>query len=344
MRNETGGGFRGVRRCGNFWVCPDCAAAATHKRFEQVSQVLEGVAREGHQIEFVTLTLAHYKREKLADLLELIQKSWVHLRQRNARDLRGWKYVRALEIKWHWRTGWHVHFHAACWGAERGSVANWIEEEWVSAVRKFGGRASVQGQLVKPVDRVQGCAQYLTKEMTLTISKQGDSFHPFQILGQAANGNATMQAVWSEYEQTLKARRTSWMVFSRGLLPTYVDLDEPLTDERVIGVIPHDSFVQLAEVEKDVIKSILVSSMSDEEAFRAIRSFMSWLNLHFLPPEQANKLHEEHHRRIDRRERPRFGRFDTWPRRGGREEWMKKNKLANSWFAAIEDFYQRSAN
>lgn len=341
-RNENGGAFRGVRHCGNFWVCPDCARATTQKRFDQVRQVLAGVAAEGHSIEFITLTVAHYKREKLAALLEVVQEAWKLMRRKNARDLKGWKYIRALEIKWSFQTGWHVHFHAACWGAARGSVANWIEEEWVSAVRRCGGRASADGQLVKPVERVAGCAQYLTKEMTLTATKEGDSLHPFEILRAAARGDKRMSAVWREYEDTLHARKTRWLVFSTGLLPAYVDLDAPAPDERVLGIIPHDSFVQLAQSEREVILKLLASPISDIAATENVREFLSWLHLEFLPPDKGKYVQERFEAQLERRERPRFERYATWSRRGGRDEWVQKNSIADEWFAAIEAFHVRS--
>jgi hypothetical protein len=325
VKTESGAGFRGLRRCGSFWVCADCAKQITAQRFEQTRQVLDGVASDGHSLEFVTLTLAHYKRDKLADLLATLQDAWKLLRRRNVADLRGMKYVRSLEIRWSFSQGWHAHFHAVIWGAARGSLKDWLEAEWVSAVRACGGRAGVTGQLVKSVDHIAGVAQYLTKEMVTGEMKDGESLHPFELLRLAANGDRRMQAVWREYETTLKANKTRWLVFSKGLLPAYVDLDVPVEDETEVGVIPADSFHQLAEVEKAQVLEIVKIAATAPEASDNVAIYLEFLGLQFCypgqMPERVHQLEDE-------------GLIKpppVWNRRGGYDKFIELNCEENPW-------------
>jgi hypothetical protein len=145
----------------------------------------------------------------------------------------GWKFwktslgivgtVRATELT-HGKSGWHPHLHilllSTAPSAQVEAARAWISEKWRACV------VSVLGREHEP-DDVHGCqitlahsTEYLAKmglEVAYSASKRstGTSRSPWQILADAAAGDARSAELWRDYVSATKGRRQ--LEWSRGL-------------------------------------------------------------------------------------------------------------------------------
>ena len=145
----------------------------------------------------------------------------------------GWKFwktslgivgtVRATELT-HGKSGWHPHLHVLLLStspsADVEAARAWISEKWRACVVRVLGREH------EP-DDVHGCqltlahsTEYLAKmglEVAYSAAKRstGPSRSPWQILADAAEGDARSAELWRDYVSATKGRRQ--LEWSRGL-------------------------------------------------------------------------------------------------------------------------------
>ena len=234
-------GFCNVALCRSSFCCPFCARKIAETRRDQVRGVLDGTCGS-----FVTLTVAHHKRDSLKAQLDLLMDSWKAVS--NAVQIDGVPWIRVLEIR-RGVNGWHGHLHVILIGVDpamliaRGRRRDTIEDGWLISswcrnVRKRGGVAVPEAQCIKAYD----CSEvaqalypeadlpgYMAKELTFSERKPGESESPWNILEDAANewacGMIGRQCkLWREYEDATEKR--PWCRFSKGLLAELEDDDE----------------------------------------------------------------------------------------------------------------------
>ncbi|MFC3588644.1 hypothetical protein ACFOSC_33110, partial [Streptantibioticus rubrisoli] len=115
---------QGICRCGSIWAEPVCSAKIRNFRADEIQTLLARHLEAGGQAIFVTLTVRHFARHELADLLDAIRdtykallsgRAWVGDRKRGAaghRDRLGIPgVVRATEVTWGETNGFHPHLH-----------------------------------------------------------------------------------------------------------------------------------------------------------------------------------------------------------------------------------------
>jgi hypothetical protein len=110
-------GFAGLFRCGNVWLCMECAPKVGAHRAAELEQVLGYHVAKGGTIMLVTLTMRHHRKHTLRDCLRAKSKAWGRVNtgrtwQRH-KELTGFVgYCSALEVTESAQNGWHVHIHA----------------------------------------------------------------------------------------------------------------------------------------------------------------------------------------------------------------------------------------
>lgn len=115
----------GVVRCGKIWLDPVCSAKIRAERADEIGPAVAEFIRSGGTAYMVTLTARHYRRHKLADLLDALTEAWKKLMSGAqwagdpARGREGERarmgvvgFIRSTEVTVGIRrNGWHPHLH-----------------------------------------------------------------------------------------------------------------------------------------------------------------------------------------------------------------------------------------
>lgn len=230
---------RGLVSCSSVWCCPVCSA---HIRAERAGELAEGVSNfraDGGTLLFLTLTVQHQRGDALADLLDAIYAAWRKVQQSS-----GWRtrrerlailgFVRALEVTFSKRAGWHPHVHLLLFVGgtlstdEVDELRDWTTSQWIKQLRTMG-RDAVEGPAVDlrrvtdDAGAYERLAGYTVKGETIHLEvarsdiKQGrwSSLSPLELLDAAADGETWALQAWWEYEASTSRRRA--IEWSRGL-------------------------------------------------------------------------------------------------------------------------------
>jgi hypothetical protein len=264
--SKTGAAWTsGTLRCNSGWLCPVCAPRRAHERQERVAEVYDMVTLSlKGQVPMVTLTVRHRRGMALADLRQVVQEAWRHVRQgapwaRLKKRFGVLGTITAPEVTYSATHGWHFHMHVAvpCQTSREGAleVGAWIIDRYIRYVRAAGYDALSAGQDVTLPRSPEDAARYLSKgvvsntdvtwELAGAANKRGrsGSLHPFDIL-EAASGDAVMVALWREYAAAMKGARScviSAALAARLGLDVADDLEAPAveeTKEEALGLVP----------------------------------------------------------------------------------------------------------
>lgn len=241
--------FSGLQTCGSVWSCPCCSARISEMRRNELRTLEEwaGSPLRGLRLVMMTLTARHRKRS-LGDLVDRLAKA-----KRRMQNLTGWKRLREAgvlfgtvsvrEATYSDANGWHPHYHVLCLvradsDEEAIAILEPQRRKWLHCLRKEG----LTGTLDRAFDLRNGDAvsAYISKhgrdegerkeaqerrsawgiaeEMTLARVKKGKGEKgrsPWQILRDAAAGDAESARLWQEYALTMHGRRQQ--VWSDGL-------------------------------------------------------------------------------------------------------------------------------
>lgn len=251
--HNTGEGsckLRGLSYCEGIWVCPVCSAIIRTQRQKMTECILKKSVTQGYTLYFLTLTLAHHKRQKLADVLAMQAKAWravvISKAWRALSVQRGSKwYMRALEVT-HGANGWHPHYHVvlAASSANGDEVMHKVIALWRAAVAALGGSSVEYAQNVQRVDNtnVTDIAEYvsswgggewsMSREMvsdTKTSRRGGRS--PFQLAADAMAGDDEARALYREYATAIKGKKAQ--TWSRLWLAAVEVTEEEINDETI---------------------------------------------------------------------------------------------------------------
>lgn len=241
--------FSGLQTCGSVWSCPCCSARISETRRNELKMLEEwaGSPLGGLRLVMMTLTARHRKRA-LGDLVDRMA-----LAKRRMQNLTAWKRLRksgvlfgtvsVREATYSDVNGWHPHYHVLCLveadsDEEAIAILEPQRRKWLHCLRKEG----LTGTLDRAFDLQNGdaVAAYISKhgrnegdrkaaqerrsewgiaeEMTLARVKRGrgeKGRSPWQILRDAAAGDAESVKLWQEYALTMHGRRQQ--VWSDGL-------------------------------------------------------------------------------------------------------------------------------
>jgi hypothetical protein len=231
--------------CKLAWVCPMCGTARARVNQDVIERSIRGWKSlgSGNRAALMTLTVRHKPDQSLAELLQVLIRGFtLMMGSRFANKCREqgvyFGFIRAVEVTWSPRTGWHPHIHALVFTSNMAALeAAWrgqtdkrgrrrgFREEWVKQIK----RASVEKKVSRPVtpmarrqdlreadlDDARQLAGYVTKdgvkwsiaaELSRDDVKAGrvDSLAPLQLLLAAGDGDQGKRALWREYVRATK--------------------------------------------------------------------------------------------------------------------------------------------
>ena len=258
--------FAGAASCGSVWVCPHCAPSVTEGRALEIQRGVDAwlapvgdtmcrmMRWKSNDVAMLTLTFSHKAHQPLADLMRSMKEAQADLRAsgswKNAiKDLSCIGVIRALEITWGQKNGWHPHVHLVLFlkeGRDQSAVAARLAQfekdvfpAWQSACVANGlgspsrlrGINIVHGETVseklalyvakfgRDPNGQWGIERELAKSHTKTSKIEDDGsqrYHPFGLLdAYQKTGNEKFRRLFLEYALAFKGQRQ--LVWQRGL-------------------------------------------------------------------------------------------------------------------------------
>jgi hypothetical protein len=235
QRPDGGAHYRGLTTCGSVWLCPVCAAKVQHKRAAELAAAIRAHQARGGSVVFLTLTARHGAGDDLGHLHRSVTRGYSSLwtgRGRLSAGLPIVGHIRALEVT-HGANGWHPHIHALVFvdgvmtPDDVAALQGLAFGRWRDSLVRDGYGAPLaehcRAELVRP--DTAGLSQYLTKigstsagyEVASNVTKKARAGQrsSWQLLQDAADGDADALTLWATFEAGMKgARQLQW---SRGL-------------------------------------------------------------------------------------------------------------------------------
>lgn len=153
-----------IQTCRSPWGCPVCSAKIRQKRAIQIAKAAARHLEEGGGLEFMMLTMPHDRGDDLSGLLDALKEGWDGIAKGYARR-KDWErfgiehYVRALDLTWSTRNGWHPHYHVVLFteeplsDKERGQMQRRFYNRWRKGVESHGyRRPNRAGVRIRPIE------------------------------------------------------------------------------------------------------------------------------------------------------------------------------------------------
>ncbi len=266
---EGGARFHGVETCGSVWLCPVCSAKIAEHRRGEIEAMLdahiagrrrrpvltadswamatwETVQAAPGAVYMLTVTVPHRAWDSLAVMREVVTDCWTRVVRGAPWDR--WKakagivgVIRAMEVTYG-RNGWHPHLHVLVLAADlapelEAEFSAWLAERWARFVAKAGlGEVNHHGVEWHRAEKIATAGDYLVKwgcdaEIAKWATKRsaGKSRSPWQLLADAAEGDAEARMRWREFAEVFAGTRHITM--SHGLRDLYLEGREISDDE-----------------------------------------------------------------------------------------------------------------
>lgn len=292
LKNGENFSFGGLMHCGSVWNCPTCASIITEFRRNELIEAHAFALAQGLCISMLTLTVPHYSKDHLEDVLNGIQKALRTLKNRKPFK----KFTEEIELVGNIRTleatygenGWHPHFHILLFTKKLLSddflktLKEVLLSQWQSACVSSGLPCPNEHGL----DLVNGtwAAAYVTKwgieeEMTKGLLKKGKKaghVAPFALLDMYAEGDEEAGKRFQEYARVFKGRRQ--LVWSKGLR-AMLGVSIQKSDEAIIEEVENKSEVFM-KISYDDFKRILAHNKQADFLFTCnsgVTAVQAWL-------------------------------------------------------------------
>lgn len=277
-KNTTDGKIftKGQFVCSSVWACPVCSSKITEGRKNEIQKAFEthrlnggakyklddkGSKRLTEQkttngIYLLTLTLPHYKKDNLADLMNKIRLAVKYFKEARAykESLAEYGYlgeIRALEVTWSEANGWHPHFHSIQFFTkiltekELAKLQRDLLKVWQNSCLKAGLKKPNKAHGLDIQDGSQA-QNYVNKwgiehEVSKWTSKKAkkDSITPFQMLDIYANSDSPkikdyFRMLFCEYIEAFHGfRQLYWSPKLKQLLKVDVKEDGDLANDEI---------------------------------------------------------------------------------------------------------------
>lgn len=268
LKNEENFFFGGLMRCGSVWSCPDCASIISEFRRKELKEAFDSALLQGLSISMMTLTVPHYAKDSLENVLKDIQISLRTMKNRKhfkdfAKKVGLVGNIRALEVTYG-KNGWHPHFHILLFtekniDAELDEFKKYLLSHWQAACVSTGlpcpnehGLDLVNGTWAASYVSKWGIAEEMTKGHLKNGVKEGH-VSPFGLLDLYAEGDKSAGERFKEYAKVFKGRRQ--LVWSKGLRKM-LKVNEHISDEKIIEEVEKKAEVFMTISYKD-FKNIL---------------------------------------------------------------------------------------
>ena len=295
--------YGGLIVCGSPWACPVCASVIAQRRREEVAEAFDWAYARGKKVALVTLTFPHQAADDLGVMLQRQGEAgrklragepWKRIKRRSGVE----GSIRALELT-HGKNGWHPHTHEA-WIVDRDCDPEWLREQvsrrWASACRRAGllDEAKEEAFALHGVD-VQDAARssdYLVKlqwgverEVTSAVAKEAKKGHrsPFQILGDADEGDHASARLFVEYVEATRGRSSlHWSAGLKNLVGVRDRSDEEVAED---SEDPADTLALLDRGQwRKVTQQRARATILDLAEVGGYQAIADWLEYHGLPP------------------------------------------------------------
>lgn len=275
--------------CSSVWTCPVCSAKISEARRIEIAKAFEthrknggyeykevitkkgNVKREATNdtdsgIYLFTLTLPHYKKDDLKELMKNIRQAVKYFKESGTYKtaLKNNEFVgeiRALEVTWSKANAWHPHFHSVMF------FSKILDKEEINKMKenllKLWQSCCLKSGLKKPNHRgldIQNGShanEYINKwgiehEVSKWVSKKavGSSLTPFEILDQYRLTTSSSEKAWykklyNEYAEAFKGFRQ--LYWSPGLKEK-LGVNDDLTDEELANKLDIDDSTFLGSI------------------------------------------------------------------------------------------------
>lgn len=268
--------YRGLESCKSVWKCPVCSARIVERRCEHLESLVQAHADAGGTLVHITYTVRHVAADTAFALVRCLRDAYRKLTaSRRYKALAGsfLGTVRAQEVTYGVKNGWHPHYHVLCF-VKPGIVVDpvrlqrTLHDLWkVYAARAGVGAPSREHGVKVRVAKSQLdlLADYVAKfnkasvgelwgaeaEMTRWINKSGDAdrFQPFDFLrgGMIGDESLPWKELWQDYCRAFKSQ--AQLVYSKGLSKLYAVTE--MTDQEAFDAPTDEQFALLARLHVD---------------------------------------------------------------------------------------------
>lgn len=238
-KTDKGAYMSGLKRCSSAWLCSICSARISAGRRDELNLILQGARERGLSPVMIALTARHTFRDALPDTLAAMKFAKDRVTQ-----LQSWRDMRSVLVGSVTATevtfgdqGAHVHYHVLLLldlpPADALAMAESQRAAWQTALAAAGLTGNHHAFRVDPATNA---GDYFGKygaacELALSRSKQGrvaGSRNSWDLLADAAQGDAQAGRLWLEYARAFRGRRQ--LVFSKGLRAMF-GLDDVSDDD-----------------------------------------------------------------------------------------------------------------
>ena len=243
----------GIARCGSPWACPMCAPVVRQQRADEIGAGMLRHLEDGGSAVFVTFTVRHHQADELAGRLGVVSEVLHHVLAgspwKRRRDRLGYVgSIKATEITYGDRNGWHPHAHAlllfdrVLTSDERNDLHVWMAGRWAGVVDRLGlGTVNGHGFDLRAVESVADLGSYLAKvdggwSVGLELARSDrKSAAPLELLGHLVEtGESRWAALWHEYERATFGKRA--IVWSPGLRERLLGVEEEISDPKAAAL------------------------------------------------------------------------------------------------------------
>ena len=254
LKNGENYSFGGLMHCGSVWCCPECASMITEYRRNELKLACENAISEGLHISMLTLTVPHYAKDRLQDVLDGISSALRKFKNRKAfkrlaQEIGLVGNIRTLEVTYG-ENGWHPHFHILLFTKsefsqqELFSIKENLLSQWQSACVSSGlpvpnnhGLDLVNGEWAAAYVIKWGIEEEMTKGHLKQGIKEGH-VSPFGLLDLYNQGDENAGRRFQEFAKVFKGKRQ--LVWSKGLREL-LKVGEQKPDEEIINEIENAS-------------------------------------------------------------------------------------------------------
>lgn len=230
--------FGNVMICGSVWTCPVCSVKVSESRKQEIKVATDLHTDAGGFMYMVSFTFSHQRNDQIDPLLVRFAKARASMRQHRTfkqlrRDLGFVGDIRALEVTYGDKNGWHPHEHGLWLVACRltrdqlRTMTNALFTLWHAACKKAGLALPNRKRGVNIIE-CHSAADYMSKagrEETWGISSElskahvktgkADRMTPFDLLRSYEAGNKQHGALFIQYAKAFFGKQQ--IRWSKGL-------------------------------------------------------------------------------------------------------------------------------
>lgn len=328
--DEKSASYGGLQKCGNVWGCPVCSRKISEKRRDELTRAVDVARRRGDRVVMLTLTHSHGLSDSVKESRVEMVKAYTRLTsgrwwQEMTEYFAIYGRIRALEVTYTYKNGWHVHFHVLLFLRGTDHDIDYMESNvkgrWTGILHNIGGFASHErGATI--TENQEDIAKYVTKfgtehsevlqaadqwteahELAKAATKKSrdkDGRTPFALLEDSKNGDKQAGKLYVDYVLAMKYQQQ--LVWSNGLKADLLEEDEmsdqeiaDLPEQQVIAVVDIRTFRAIGRLGMRGVLLDWAASGQD----RKLQKFIAYMEHHTWERKQSNDIRTKQHHGTD---------------------------------------------